>query len=233
MCGRFALFAPLDTLAEELGALPPAADGEPDWLPRYNVAPSQKVAVVRRTAAGARELGLLTWGLVPYWAKERSIGHKLINARAESLAGKPAFREAAARRHCVIPASGFYEWARLPDGTKQPHFITRRDGELLAFAGLWERWRHGGGEPLETCTIVTTVANAAVAPLHDRMPVVLGKADIERWLDPATPIESCLSLAEDAAAFTAWPVGRGVNDARREDAALIEPEDGARSATAP
>lgn len=225
MCGRFALFAPLDVIAAELGAEPPAEVAEAR-SPRYNVAPSQRILVVRRTAGGSRKLDLLQWGLVPFWAKERAIGHRLINARAESLSTKPAFREAASRRHCLIPASGFYEWAPSAGGRKRPHFITRRDGELLAFAGLWERWRHGGDEPaLETCTIVTTAANAAVAPLHDRMPVVLSKTDQLRWLEATTPIDSCLELAQDATAFTAWPVGIGVNDPRRDEPALLEREE--------
>lgn len=223
MCGRFALFAPLDTLAAELGTEPPADEVAAALGPRYNVAPSQRIPVVRRTADGRLELALLQWGLVPFWAKERSIGHKLINARAESIRTKPAFREAAGRRHCLIPASGFYEWAKLPNGRKQPHFITLRDGGVLTFAGLWERWRHGGEPPLETCTIVTTDANRGLAPLHDRMPVVLDYADRQRWLDAATPIDSCLSLARNAQEFTARPVGTGVNDPRRDDAALVAP----------
>jgi putative SOS response-associated peptidase YedK len=223
VCGRFALFAPLDTLAAELGVEPPADEVAAALIPRYNVAPSQRIPVVRRTADGRLKLDLLQWGLVPFWAKERSIGHKLINARAESLRAKPAFREAAERRHCLIPASGFYEWAQLPNRGRQPHFVTLRDGELLMFAGLWERWRHGGDPPLETCTIVTTDANRALAPLHDRMPVVLGKADWQRWLDAATSIESCLSFARNVQEFTARPVGTGVNDPRRDDAALVEP----------
>lgn len=221
MCGRFALFAPLEAVAAELGA-EVADDVAAALAPRYNVAPSQKIPIVRRARDGRLRLDVVEWGLVPFWAKERSIGHKLINARAESLDAKPAFREALGRRHCLIPASGFYEWAKLPGGRKQPYFITARDGRLLAFAGLWERWRHGGDPPLETCTIVTTAANAAVAPLHDRMPVALNAPDRLRWLDAATPIDACFGLARDAGAFAVRPVGPGVNDPRRDDAALID-----------
>jgi putative SOS response-associated peptidase YedK len=225
VCGRFALFAPADVLAEYFALELPPADVLAALKPRYNVAPSQPVPAIRLAANGLRTLALLQWGLVPFWAPDRSIGHRLINARAENLAAKPAFREAAGRRHCLIVASGFYEWAATGKGRRQPHFITRRDGELLAFAGLWERWRHGGDSALETCTIVTTEANALVAPLHDRMPVVLSREDQQRWLAAETLIDSCLALARDATAFRAWPVGFGVNDPRRDDPQLIEAQD--------
>ncbi|HLF12337.1 MAG TPA: SOS response-associated peptidase [Gammaproteobacteria bacterium] len=224
MCGRFALFAPAQSLADyfDLGKIP--ADLRASLVPRYNVAPGQALPVIRSTGDGQPKLGMLRWGLVPYWAKDRSIGYRLINARAETLAAKPAFREAAARRRCLIAASGFYEWAKGANGAKQPFFVSRRDGELLAFAGLWERWR-GAGEPLlETCVIVTTEANSILAPIHERMPVVLGREDQSRWLDPATSIESCLSLARSSADFRVWPVGARVNDTRYDEPQLIEPQ---------
>ena len=202
----------------ELGGFPEAFD----LAPRYNVAPGQAVAVVRNDRSGNRVLHALRWGLVPYWAKDPKIGYRLINARAEGLSAKPAFREAAARRHCLIAASGFYEWAKPPDGQKQAFFISAAHSEILAFAGLWERWRDPAGATIETCVIVTTEANSLLAPIHDRMPVVLAPADQRRWLDATTPIESCLELARNSAEFHAWPVGPAVNDARNDGARLIE-----------
>ena len=222
MCGRFALFASAESLGEyfDLDEIPLAI--RPLLTPRYNVAPGQAVAVIRSAADVRRKLDMLRWGFVPYWAKDRSIGRRLINARAETLAVKPAFRDAATRRRCLIAASGFYEWAKSASGAKQPFFVSRRDSELLAFAGLWERWC-GAGEPmLETCVIVTTEANSALAGIHERMPVVLGVEDQSRWLDPATSVESCLRFVRTSADFRAWPVGAGVNDPRYDAPSLIE-----------
>jgi putative SOS response-associated peptidase YedK len=155
--------------------------------------------------------------------EDRAVGYRLINARADCFTSKPAFREAAARRHCLIPANGFYEWADVGGPKKRPFFVTPRDRELMAFAGLWERWRNGDSVP-ESCTIATTEANAALAPIHDRMPVVLAREDQARWLDPATSIETCLAFSRDADAYASWPVGFGVNDPRRDDSELIEPQ---------
>lgn len=224
MCGRFALFASADSLAGyfDLNQIP--ADLRASLVPRYNVAPGQAVAVIRSAGDGQRTLDMLRWGLVPYWAKDRSIGYRMINARAETLTIKPAFREAAARRRCLIAASGFYEWAKSAGGAKQPFFVSRRDSELLAFAGLWEWWRGAGESILETCVIVTTEASSALAPIHERMPVVLGLEDQSRWLEPATSIESCLSLVRSSADFRVWPVGAGVNDPRYDAPQLIEPQ---------
>ena len=226
MCGRFALFTVEDALVEYWALDEISAATRALLAPRYNVAPGQPLVALRTARDGRRSLDALHWGLVPFWAKDRAVGYRLINARAEGLTSKPAFREAAARRHCLIPASGFYEWADVGARKKQPFFVTLRGSELMAFAGLWERWR-SGDSMLESCTIVTTEANSALAPIHDRMPVVLAPEDQARWLEPATPIESCLTLARDAAAFASWPVGFGVNDPRRDDLALIERQSGA------
>ena len=227
MCGRFALFATPEQLVEyfELMA-PPSATLEP----HYNIPPGQQIAAVRAGRDGGRRLDLLHWGLVPFWAKDRRIGYKLINARLESLADKPAFREAFTRRRCLIPASGFYEWAHAGDGAKRkPFFVRTPDEPLLAFAGLWERWRGPDGAPLETCTIVTSAANAALAPIHDRMPVAVARADFAAWLDPTTGLADVAALAARGPSLEVWPVAADVNDPRNDGAELIAP---ARDASA-
>jgi putative SOS response-associated peptidase YedK len=177
MCGRFVadIFPGLLGTIYNLTAVP-------QLPPRYNIAPSQDVAAVRESTTGKRELVLLRWGLVPHWAKDASIGTKMINARSETAADKPSFREALRRRRCVIPASGFYEWQR--DGKQKiPHYIHPRDGGVLSFAGLWEPWQAPDGAPFESCTILTTRANQLLAGLHERMPVILGADVLDRWLD--------------------------------------------------
>jgi putative SOS response-associated peptidase YedK len=218
VCGRFALYALPEVVAEYFAlAEPPAGHA-----PRYNLTPGQNVAAVRERD-GRRELVALRWGLVPFWAKEASIGHRLINARAETLATKPAFREALTRRRCLIPANGFYEWQGTGRGPRQPFYVRPRDEPLFALAGLWERWRDPSGSTLETCVIVTTEAFGALAAIHERMPVLVRRADHARWLDPSTTVGDAAMLAARATAFEAWPVSRAVNDPRRDDAELIEP----------
>ncbi len=219
MCGRFALFATSAQLAEHFGLTEAVAEALPQ---HYNVTPGQAVAVVRQHD-DVRRLDLLKWGLVPFWAKEASIGQRLINARLDSLPEKPAFREAFTRRRCLIAASGFYEWAAAVQGRRRPFFIRGRDEPLLAFAGLWERWRAPDGRTLETCVIVTTDANATLAPIHDRMPVLVARADQAHWLDPRTSASEAAELAARAPQVEAWPVSLAVNDPRNDDAALIGP----------
>ena len=187
MCGRFQLGVPADWLAD-LGLS--EADA-PDLAARYNIAPSQDIVAVRQKG-GRRRAALLRWGLVPPWAADPKIGNRLINARAETLVTKPAFREAFAHRRCLVPAHAFYEWQRV-DGARQPWRIARRDGHPFGFAGLWERWQGPQG-PLESCTIVTTEANAVVAPIHSRMPAVLPAEQYARWLDPTTPPDELLTM---------------------------------------
>ena len=153
---------------------------------RYNIAPTQPAAVIRMTresaeGAPARELALLRWGLVPFWAKDIAVGNKMINARAGSIAEKPAFRHALEKRRCIVPATGFYEWQGVP-GHKQPYAITFPDQPLFGFAGLWERWQPGSGEPVETFAIVTTDANETVAAIHDRMPAIIQPDQADTWL---------------------------------------------------
>jgi len=182
MCGRFTVTSPGD-VAAEFGVEVPL-----ELSPRYNVAPTDPVAVI--VDKDGRRAELMRWGLVPHWAKDRSIASKMINARAESLDSRPAFRDALSRRRCLIPADGFYEWKR--EGKhRTPYYVHLPDRRLFAFAGLWERWKQPDGEWLITFTIITTDANDLVAPIHDRMPLIVDPADYERWLDPEpTPREA-------------------------------------------
>ncbi|HUH12346.1 MAG TPA: SOS response-associated peptidase, partial [Longimicrobiales bacterium] len=177
MCGRFSLASEPSALFEEFGLYPPAA-----WEPRYNIAPTQDVLVLAAGRSGAR-MGMVRWGLVPPGAPDARGGARLINARGETLERRPAFRDAYRRRRCLVLADGFYEW-RVQGGGKQPVRIRLADGAPFALGGLWERWRGPGGETLGTCTIVTTPPSEAVATLHDRMPLLLGRAERARWLDP-------------------------------------------------
>jgi putative SOS response-associated peptidase YedK len=194
MCGRFTLRTPLTVLSQqflfELGDRP-----QVDWPPaRENICPTQDVAVVRQAAAGGpRALAMLHWGLIPSWAKDKKIASSMINARCETVAEKPAFRAALARRRCLILADGFYEWKK-EGKQKLPFLFQAQDGRPFAFAGLWERWRgclpdgqpaDNSMPPLESCTIITTAANDLCRPVHERMPVILDPADYDRWLDPA------------------------------------------------
>jgi len=219
VCGRFALFASPELTAEYFALAQP-----PALAPHYNVTPGQDVAAVRVDRDGRRALRALRWGLVPFWAKDATIGRRLINARLDSLRDKPAFREAFARRRCLIPASGFYEWGVDDAGKKQPFFIRPRGEPLLAMAGLWERWRPQGGEPLETCVIVTTDANALLAPIHDRMPVLLSRAAQDVWLDPSSDVAAIVELAAQGPELETWAVGTAVNDPRNDDERVIAPK---------
>jgi len=235
MCGRFLLTTPAEALRQAFGFVE-----QPNLAPRYNIAPTQEVAVIRqrRKPAGERTLQMLRWGLVPSWATSLAGGAKMINARAETITAKPAFRDAFARRRCLVPADGFYEW-RPGDETKQPYRIAARDGAPLAFAGLWERWtppreadgieagesESEGKRPyVDSFTIVTTDANGHLTPLHHRMPVILGPADRAAWLDPASTPAALLPLLrpaqEDLLHYA--PVDRRVNNVRNDDATLIE-----------
>ncbi len=220
MCGRFTQAAPNETIAE-LFQLPSV----PALAPRYNVAPTQEVATVRASAGGGRELVTMRWGLVPVWATERSVAARLINARAETIAEKPAFRAAFRSRRCLVVADGFYEWQRL-GGRKRPHFIGFADGRPFGLAGLWERWAGDGSGPVGSCTIVTTAANEVVAALHDRMPVILDPGEFPLWLDPEMRDPEALRplLRPHAArAMRAYPVSPLVNDPAHDLPACREP----------
>ncbi len=180
MCGRYTLRVSPAELAELFGVI-----NQFDWSPRYNIAPTQTVAAVRLFESGdGRELALLKWGLIPFWANDAKIGSNLINARADTVATKPAFRAALKKRRCLIPVDGFYEWQVVPgQKTKQPYFISVRDVPAFAFAGLWEHWTNPEGNRVDSCTIITTDANELMQQVHNRMPVILDPADYERWLD--------------------------------------------------
>jgi putative SOS response-associated peptidase YedK len=232
MCGRYTLRTPLSVLSQQfLFDLGPAV-GELSLRPRYNVAPTQEIAVVRAKAAGGgRELAILHWGLVPSWAKDVRQAASLINARGETVHEKPAFRSAFARRRCLVLADGFFEWKKVGK-EKRPYYYRLASEQPFAFAGLWESWRGPAGSegpPLESATIITTAANELCRPLHDRMPVILDECDYARWLDPATPKEELLALLSPypAAAMKAQPVNPRVNSSRHDDpecvATFIDP----------
>ncbi len=217
MCGRFALKSPPAKLVERFGL-----DECADFTPRYNIPPGTDIPVIRQSPEGKRVLHLLRWGLVPHWAKDSSIGNKLSNARGESVAEKPSFRDAFRRRRCLIPADGFYEW-KTEDKVKQPYFISLKSGEPLAMGGLWESWRRPDGEILRTACIITTGPNDVMEPIHDRMPVILRTEDWQAWLEE--PVEAIQPLVRpyESDAMQAWPVGRRVSRTVDDDAGLIEP----------
>jgi putative SOS response-associated peptidase YedK len=235
MCGRYTSTSTLSDLAEVFEVDEVRTEALP---PRYNVAPTLDVYAVALRGwqeeggkGPRRALGTFRWGLVPSWAQDPSVGSRMINARAESLASRPAFRTALARRRCLIPADAFYEWQRRPDGGKLAYAIRRRDGQPMAFAGLWEVWRdpaaEGGTGPalLRTCAIVTTRANELMAPIHDRIPVVLDRPDWGVWLDPGTGPQGAQQLLQTPPSewFEVYPVGSLVNSVRNDGPELLEP----------
>jgi putative SOS response-associated peptidase YedK len=213
MCGRYSLAVPDPALLRARFGIAESIEVGP----RYNVAPGDEVLAVTTDKDGAARGELLRWGLVPTWSKEPTPAAKMINARAETVAEKPSYRAAFERFRCLIPADGFYEWRRATGGGhKQAFHITRADGDPFVFAGLWSVWHRGNNDQIRSCTIITTAANAAVAPLHDRMPVILPRDAEEAWLDAGTPEPVLHDLLSGlAAGDTALrPVGPAVNDAR-------------------
>lgn len=192
---------------------------------RYNIAPTQGVAAIRLGRKGqGRALTVMRWGLIPSWAEDPRIGTRMINARAESIQEKTAFREALRQRRCLVVADGFYEWRKQPGRGKQPFHISPAESGPFAFAGLWERWRDPGSELIETCTIITTGAAPTVARIHDRMPVILGPDVFDVWLDPKRdPARACALLRPFASALRVVPVARGVNDVRNDEMVCMEP----------
>jgi putative SOS response-associated peptidase YedK len=222
MCGRFLLSKSPDEVARWFAT----RNAIPNAPPRYNIAPTQDVLAVRfNPGTGERSLDALRWGLVPYWAKDLKIGASLINAKAETVAEKPAFREAFKSRRCLIAADGFYEWRKLDAKAKQPYAITMKDRGLFGFAGLWERWKDKtSGEIVRSCTIVTTTPNAVCAPIHDRMPAIVAPEDYGKWLgedeaDPARDLQMLKPFPADA--MTAFPVDARVGNVKNDDAALL------------
>ncbi|MBE0567586.1 MAG: SOS response-associated peptidase [Krumholzibacteria bacterium] len=221
MCGRINLTAAPHVLAERF-----YLDVVPDLLPRYNIAPGQDLAaVVPNPGSAGRLLRAFRWGLVPPWSRDPAAGPKLINARSETVREKRAFGEAFARRRCLVPVNGFYEWQKR-DGGSQPFLIRRRDRDVFALAGIWERWQYPGDRVLETCSILTTVANGVVRPLHHRMPVIIPQQDWRQWfsLDEAQQ-EAVMALLKPAPAdlLLAHPVTRRVNSPAFDDPACLEP----------
>jgi len=212
MCGRTALTASPEDLRESFGL-----DDTPELAPRYNVPPSQPMAVLR---AGQRKIELLRWGLVPWWAEHPAIGHRLSLARIETVATAPAFRDSLRKRRCLVIVDGFFEW-RATGPTRQPHFIRRPDRSPFALAGLWDRWSSKDGEVIESCAILTQPARPPVDAVHGRMPLVLEKEAWERWLDSRLDDVSSL-LHERAPELVAYPVSLRVNDPRHDDPACLE-----------
>lgn len=231
MCGRFTLTQSAETIAEafDLADLPPLA-------PRYNIAPTQPAPAVRMTGS-QRQFTYLTWGLVPSWAKDPAMGARMINARAETVAEKPAFRSALKYRRCLIVADGFYEW-QLPshaaDSTskgksrsaKQPFYFCLADRRPFAFAGLWEHWQSPDGSEIESCTLITTAANDLMQHVHDRMPVILQPQDYDLWLDPDLQSPQALQpllVPYPSEAMTHYPVSTQVNSPRNDSPTCVEP----------
>ncbi|MGR9073940.1 MAG: SOS response-associated peptidase [Gammaproteobacteria bacterium] len=223
MCGRFALYSDQTILAKHFGA-----EIQSDLFPRYNAAPTQDIAIVR-DEGGKRRFSLARWGLIPHWAKDMKIGYSTINARAETVAGKPAFRNAFRRRRCLVPADGFYEWQVVPDSKRKlPWFIVLENREPMAFAGLWETWSGPGGGTIESCTIIVTEANRLMRPIHDRMPVILASRDWDKWLLPDSGdvgVLQGLLKPYPADAMKAWPVGTKVNNPGNDTAECLERRD--------
>jgi putative SOS response-associated peptidase YedK len=227
MCGRFTLRTPAKVIAEQFG-LPPIDEGVTPLPPRYNIAPTQSIFAVRQPAGGdQRQAVMLHWGLIPSWAKDPSIGNRMINARGETVDSKPSFRKAFRTRRCLIVTDGYYEWQKT-GGAKQPYYFHRADDQPFAFAGLWESWsgREGAEEKIESATIITTAANDLSRDIHDRMPVILEPSSYDTWLDcdredlPAVqrllrPVANDFLVAE--------PVSTLVNKPTNDSPACIEP----------
>jgi len=217
------LRAPASVVAEQFGVLE-----LPSLEPRFNIAPSQPVAVVRLASDSAdlkRQMALLRWGLIPGWAEDPAIGNRLINARAETVADKPAFRSALRRRRCLVLADGFYEWQKT-GSRKQPYFIRMRDDRPFAFAGLWELWEGAQHSAIESCTLLTTGANEVVRPIHDRMPLIFPPEAYDRWLDPQSQRSQDLApllRPYPAEPMEAYAVSTLVNSPAHEDPRCIEP----------
>lgn len=237
MCGRYTLLAEANQLAEEFQV----SDVTP-LLPRYNIAPTQSVPIVRlqnfvphsdmavvrqAETGGGRRLDILRWGLIPHWSKDTKIAYRTINARAETVATQPAFRDAFRKRRCIVPASGFYEWQKSMKGgkeVKQPQYIRRPDGRPIGLAGLWERWEGPDGTVIESFTIITTDANDLVRPFHNRMPVVLQPEDYGTWLNPAATPEQLKALFAPCPPewLVVTPVSTHVNNTRNDDPSCID-----------
>ncbi|RDD60700.1 SOS response-associated peptidase [Ferruginivarius sediminum] len=225
MCGRYSITSPTEAI-QKLFQVPE----RPNLPPRYNVAPTQEVPAVRLGEDGARHLVLLRWGLIPFWAKDATIGNRLINARAESAATKPAFRAAFKARRCLVVADGFYEWKKpqKKGAAKQPYRATLKGGGPFGFAGLWERWNDPETQStVESCTILTTDANPLLADIHERMPVIVDPTDFDPWLDTSVAAERAEALLKPfpAGKMAVYPVSTRVNSVANDGPDLVEPLD--------
>jgi putative SOS response-associated peptidase YedK len=222
MCGRYRLSRRKQIVEEHFDSV----SGEEEWSPRYNIAPTQPIPVIRQNPKGpTRELSLIRWGLIPSWAKDSSAAAKMINARSETARTKPAFRDALKSRRCLIPADGFYEWMRTGKA-KQPYCFEVNDGELFAFAGLWDRWKDPSGKLVETCSILTTTPNAVTSAVHDRMPVILDPDGYDLWLDPwmkDVAAASDLLKPFDARQMRCYPISTRINHAANDDKECSRP----------
>ncbi|PVB63000.1 SOS response-associated peptidase [Labrenzia sp. 011] len=222
MCGRLALTTPPDAVRAFFGY-----DDRPNFPPRYNIAPTQPLAVVRQNLGGKRQFHLVRWGLIPAWVKDPASFTLLINARAETASQKPSFRSAMRHHRCLVPASGFYEWRRTPQG-KQPFWIRPANGDVMAFAGLWDTWSDPDGGDIDTGAILTIGANRMMSAIHDRMPVILKPDAFDTWLDIAhvdrREAEKLLRPVEDDF-LVATPVSSRVNTVANDDADLLKPMD--------
>jgi len=216
MCGRYRLSRKKQILEEQFDAV-----FEEDWSPRYNIAPTQPVPIIRQhPKEPMREISLVRWGLIPSWSKDSSSAAKMINARTETAATLPAFKDAMKSRRCLIPADGFYEWKKTGK-TKQPHCFEINGGELFAFAGIWDRWKNPSGQWVQSCSILTTTANSLTSAVHDRMPVILELDSYDLWLDPGmknVSVASEMLKPFDASLMRCHPVSDSINRVVNDDA---------------
>jgi putative SOS response-associated peptidase YedK len=221
MCGRYSLSTSPESIAEIFGVRHVT-----EFEPRYNIAPTQLVPIVRRDPnSDERRIDLLKWGLIPSWADDPAIGSRMINARSETVAEKPSFRSAFKSRRCLVPADGFYEWKKSAGG-KVPHLIHRSDSKPFAFAGLWEHWKGPSGA-IDSFSILTTEANALMRPIHDRMPVILDASDYDPWLDPRTTSDALQELLrpDEGGKLVAFPISTKVNSPSNDDPSIQNPRD--------
>jgi putative SOS response-associated peptidase YedK len=221
MCGRFGLWVSPKQVTDHFQLQEPLP-----FTPRYNIAPSQEILAVGQTKEGTHKAAWLRWGLVPHWARDEKVGYKMINARAETIFSKPAYKTPAKWHRCLIPASCFFEWKRTGEKKKQPYCIRPKDDGLFAFAGLWEHWQDKeAGKKIDSCTIVTTRANEAVAELHDRMPVIIGVENVGLWLDRSVEDpERLLPLLEPISSqeLEIYPVGLEVNSPKNDSEEIVQ-----------
>lgn len=224
MCGRFALSSQVKAIAKHFG-VPEAGVRVEEGTPRYNIAPSTPILAVRLDPTGERELVKLKWGLLPHWSVEPKTSYSTSNARAETVDTKPAFRAAFKRHRCLVPADGWFEWQVIPDQKyKQPWFYQSQNGDPLAMAGVWEHWQQGD-VVIESCSLIVCEANEVARPVHDRMPVILGEADWQDWLDPDIPPEAAKTMLRPCPEdwIRTYRVGRAVSVAKNDGAELIAP----------